>query len=199
MSIPTQQTQWRLSHTGEDLSGLVQETAPVPSIGDSDVLVKSEHHPLHLTTVHALSLNYRDLLIGLGKYSLGSVGTPIPVSDGAGEVVAVGKSVRKWTVGDKVMPAFIQGLISGHVDAEVLNTSLGGQSDGVAREYAAFSEQGLVRIPDGWTYEQAATLPCAALTAWNSLFGLDGRRLMPGEWVLTQGTGGVSIFALQVG
>lgn len=133
------------------------------------------------------------------EYPTASNHTPIPVSDGAGEVVAVGKAVTRWQVGDRVMPNLIQTFIAGLLETELTLSNLGGQADGVAREYAAFNEQGLVHMPKGWSYEQAATLPCAALTAWNALFGLEGRKLAPGEWVLTQGTGGVSIFALQVG
>lgn len=77
--------------------------------------------------------------------------------------------------------------------------SLGAGIDGIASEYVAFNEQDVVAIPEKYSYEQAATLPCAAVTAWNALFGLTGRTLTPGDWVLTQGTGGVSLFAVQVG
>jgi NADPH:quinone reductase-like Zn-dependent oxidoreductase len=121
----------------------------------------------------------------------------VPLSDGAGEVAAVGESVTKWRVGDRVMPIFAQRWIDGETSEEKRRTSLGAgaQWDGVLRESGTFDEEGLVEIPDHLSYEEAATLPCAAVTAWNALV-LSGK-LKAGDAVLTLGTGGVSIFALQ--
>lgn len=121
------------------------------------------------------------------------------MSDGAGIVEAVGSQVTRFKVGDKVMPIFNQGHIDGPITPAIQSTGgLGGPHDGVLREYAAFCEDSVSRIPEGYSFEQAASLVCAAVTAWNALFGLDSKRTEPGDWVLTQGTGGVSLFAVQV-
>jgi NADPH:quinone reductase-like Zn-dependent oxidoreductase len=162
---------------------LAEREIPRPS--ENEVLVK----------FHAVSLNYRDLLMVSGKYNP-NLKTPIvPCSDGAGEIVEIGKQVRRWKVGDRVMPTFMQGWIDGEIEYKKARTALGGDLDGCLREFGTFHEEGLVRIPEGFSYEEAATLPCAALTAYNALF-ISGN-LKPDETVLTQGTGGVSIFALQ--
>jgi NADPH:quinone reductase-like Zn-dependent oxidoreductase len=168
----------------------IENLAPVerdePAVKESDVLVK----------FHAASLNYRDLMMVEGSYNP-KLKTPlVPFSDGAGEVVAVGEAVTKWKVGDRVMPIFMQGWIDGEVSFEKARTALGGNLDGVLREFGAFDESGLVRIPDHFSYEEAATLPCAAVTAYHALF--ESGRLHPSDTVLLQGTGGVSIFALQL-
>jgi NADPH:quinone reductase-like Zn-dependent oxidoreductase len=120
----------------------------------------------------------------------------IPFSDGAGEVVEVGGDVTKWQVGDRVSPTFMQGWIEGEIEYKKARTALGGDLDGCLREFATFDENGLVRIPDHLSDEEAATLPCAALTAYHALF-VSGC-LKPDDAVLFQGTGGVSIFALQL-
>lgn len=146
---------------------------------------------------HAASLNYRDLLFAWGVYNPRAKFPSIPLSDGAGEVVAIGSDVTRWKVGDRVCPIFTQGWIEGPYNAAKAATTLGGGDlPGVLREVGCFDEQSLVAIPDYLSYEEAATLPCAAVTAWNSLvvFG----KLQAGETVLTLGTGGVSIFALQL-
>jgi NADPH:quinone reductase-like Zn-dependent oxidoreductase len=122
----------------------------------------------------------------------------IPGSDGSGEVVSVGSKVTKWKAGDRVMPIFTQTQVSGPCSAEDRNNTLGGAIDGVLKQFGNFNQEGLVRIPDDMTDIEAACLPCAGVTAWNALNGLKGKELKKGEWVLTQGTGGVSIFALQV-
>lgn len=145
---------------------------------------------------HAASLNYRDLMFAKGSYNPKVKLPAVPLSDGAGEVVAVGDSVRRWKVGDRVCPIFTQGWLEGELSAEKNRTTLGGGDlDGVLREYGTFHESGLVRIPGHLSFEQAATLPCAAVTAWNAL--VSSGHLRAGETVLTLGTGGVSIFALQ--
>jgi NADPH:quinone reductase-like Zn-dependent oxidoreductase len=121
----------------------------------------------------------------------------VPGSDGAGTVVSTGKSVTRFQVGDKVATLFNQGHMAGSLDVNSSKTGTGGVIDGVLQQYAAFDEQGLVPIPKNLNMVEASTLSCAALTAWNALYGLESRALKPGDYVLTQGTGGVSLFALQ--
>jgi NADPH:quinone reductase-like Zn-dependent oxidoreductase len=157
-----------------------------PTIGEREVLVK----------FHAASLNYRDLMMVEGQYNPKLKMPIVPFSDGAGEVVAVGGEVSKWKAGDRVSPIFMQGWIDGEIAFEKARTTLGGDRDGVLREFGAFDESALVRIPDHFSYEEAATLPCAAVTAYHALF--ESGRLHPSDTVLLQGTGGVSIFALQM-
>src|SRR5436190_3384777 len=120
----------------------------------------------------------------------------VAASDGAGEVAAVGSKVTKWKHGDKVVTLFNQGHQYGAIDIAASQTGLGGVIDGTLRQYAVFNENGLVRSPTSLSYLEAGTLSCAALTSWNALYGL--KQLKPGETVLVQGTGGVSVFALQV-
>lgn len=150
-----------------------------------------------LVNFRAASLNYRDLMVVTGTYNPRMKLPAVPLSDGAGDVAAVGESVTKWKPGDRVMPIFAQRWIDGDTSEEKRRTSLGAgaQWDGVLRESGTFDEEGLVRIPGHLSYEEAATLPCAAVTAWNALV-LSGK-LKAGDTVLTLGTGGVSIFALQ--
>jgi NADPH:quinone reductase-like Zn-dependent oxidoreductase len=149
-----------------------------------------------LVRMRAASLNRRDLMLVQG-----ALGIPIaeqgiiPLSDGAGEVVEVGAEVSRFTVGDRVAPAFFQTWISGTLRTSDLPTTLGGPREGVLTEYRALPESGLVRIPSRLSFEEGATLPCAAVTAWNAL--LEGRALRLGETVLVMGVGGVSLFALQ--
>src|SRR5687767_3345155 len=151
-----------------------------------------------LVKFRAASLNFRDLMVAAGTYNPRMKLPAVPLSDGAGEVVAVGDGVTKWKVGDRVMPIFAQRWLDGDTSEEKRRTSLGAgaQWDGVLREFGAFDQDGLVRIPDHLSYEEAATLPCAALTAWHAL-AVSGN-LKAGQTVLTLGTGGVSIFALQL-
>jgi NADPH:quinone reductase-like Zn-dependent oxidoreductase len=106
--------------------------------------------------------------------------------------------VSRFTVGDRVATLFHQHHLAGPLDSRALHSGLGGSFDGVLREYAAFSEEGLVSVPGNLSLLEAASLPCAALTAWSALYGLEGRALKPGDIVLTEGTGGVSSFAVQV-
>lgn len=167
----------------ENLS-LTERETPKPQ--GSEVLVK----------LRAASLNYRDLMMVKGAYNPKLKLPVIPFSDGAGEVVEVGENVTKWKVGDRVSPIFMQGWLDGEIEFKKARTALGGDLDGCLREYAAFDENGLVRIPDHLSDDEAATLPCAALTAYHALF-VSGC-LKPDDTVLIQGTGGVSIFALQL-
>ena len=145
----------------------------------------------------AASLNFRDVMVASGTYNPRMKLPATPLSDGAGEVIEVGSEVSSWKVGDRVMPIFAQRWFDGDVTAETRMTALGAgpQWDGIFREQAAFRQDALVLIPEHLSFEEAATLPCAALTAWNALT-VSGR-LKAGETVLTLGTGGVSIFAAQ--
>lgn len=122
----------------------------------------------------------------------------VPGSDGAGTVEATGSRVTRFKPGDKVMTLFNQAHLGGPINVAITATGLGGINDGVLRQYGAFDEQGLVAMPETLDFKQASTLSCAALTAWNALYGLESKALKPGDTVLTQGTGGVSVFALQV-
>jgi len=163
----------------------VQVERPEPKPGPGQALVR----------IRAVSLNYRDLLIAKGTY----MGPPrpnlIPVSDGAGEVVAVGEGVTRVKPGDRVAPTFFQTWTSGAQTPERVAKALGGSVDGVLAEYVAVDAEGLAHLPAGYSFEEGATLPCAAVTAWNAL--VPEGQLQPGQTVLAQGTGGVSIFALQ--
>ncbi|MDO6687038.1 MULTISPECIES: zinc-dependent alcohol dehydrogenase family protein [unclassified Agarivorans] len=141
----------------------------------------------------ASSLNFHDYLVGVGGIPVEN--GRVPMSDGAGEVVAVGNEVRNWKQGDKVMSLFFPNWINGKPTP--LNQGMSGDTmDGYAREYSCINANSLTRMPSNYTFEQAATLPCAALTAWRALM-VEGN-LQAGESVLIQGTGGMSIFALQI-
>ncbi|KAK3994432.1 hypothetical protein QBC44DRAFT_322676 [Cladorrhinum sp. PSN332] len=186
MSIPSTQKQWVTSSTDKNFDGLVYETsAPVPKPSPTQVLVH----------IHGASLNYRDLIIPRGMYPFPLDLPVVSLSDGAGEVVAVGSDVTKFKPGDKVLTLFNQGHQKQLIDVAASKTGLGGCIDGTLREYGAFEETGLAHMPKNLDFVEAATLVCAGLTSWNALFGL--RELKKGEWVLVQGTGGVSLFALQ--
>jgi NADPH:quinone reductase-like Zn-dependent oxidoreductase len=121
----------------------------------------------------------------------------VPCSDGAGEVVEVGQKVTRWKKGDKIVTLLSQAHLYGASTPATLSSGLGGSLDGTLREYGAFNEQGLVRMPKNLSYAEASTLCCAGVTSWNALYGL--RPLRTGDTVLVLGTGGVSLFALQVG
>ncbi|MBA3713686.1 MAG: NAD(P)-dependent alcohol dehydrogenase [Pyrinomonadaceae bacterium] len=148
-----------------------------------------------MVRVRAVSLNYRDLLMVKGLYNPRMPLPRVPMSDGAGEVVAVGDAVTRVKVGDRVAGIFMQTWTGGEMRAEHRASALGGEIDGMFAEYVALDEAGVVRVPEHFTYEEAATLPCAGVTAWNALFA--SGNLTAGETVLVQGTGGVSLFALQ--
>lgn len=174
---------YEIQEFGIDNLTLVEKERPVPK--EHEVLVR----------FHAASLNYRDLMMVRGLYNPNLKRPLVPLSDGAGEIVEVGENVTRWKAGDRVMPIFMQGWIDGEIGYKKAKTALGGDLDGCLREYGAFDENGLVKIPGHLTYREAATLPCAAVTAWNSL--MVSGNLQKGETVLLLGTGGVSIFALQ--
>jgi NADPH:quinone reductase-like Zn-dependent oxidoreductase len=162
--------------------------APDPTPGHGEVLVRMK----------AVSLNYRDMLMVNGMYSRGSStagGTITPFSDGCGVVEAVGPGVTRVAVGDRVATLFFQNWASGRPTLEKLSSALGFPVPGAGRELGVFSQEGVSKVPDFLTDQQVATLPCAALTAWRGLF--EDARLEPGDTVVLQGTGGVSIFGLQ--
>jgi NADPH:quinone reductase-like Zn-dependent oxidoreductase len=169
---------------GVENLALVERSEPQPA--EKEVVVK----------FHAASLNYRDLMFVTGLYNPKAKLPAVPFSDASGEVVAVGANVKKWKVGDRVCPIFTQGWLDGSPSMEKQRTTLGaGELDGVLREYGAFDENGLVKVPGHLSFEEAAALPCAAVTAWNAL--IVSGNLKAGDTVLTLGTGGVSVFALQ--
>jgi NADPH:quinone reductase-like Zn-dependent oxidoreductase len=145
--------------------------------------------------IHAASLNFRDYLVAKGLYNPKMPLPRVPLSDGAGEVTAVGEGVTRVKPGDRVAAAFHQGWIGGEYEEAYGKTSLGGAIDGVLADYVVFGEEGLVALPPHLSYIEAAALPCAAVTAWNAL--ISQGHIKAGDSVLLQGTGGVSIFALQ--
>lgn len=148
-------------------------------------------------TVYGASINYRDLTIATGTYPFPTKDGVVPGSDGAGQVIEVGRAVKRFRPGDNVLMTFFRDHLSGELDGNSIMTGFGGQIDGTLRQIGAIHEQSLVHMPKNLSFVEAATLTCAGLTAWNALLGLQSKHVRPGDWVLTQGTGGVSIFALQ--
>ncbi len=173
---------WQISSFGIDSLEFVERPTPTP--GPGEVLVG----------VRAISFNYRDLMMVKGLYNPKLPLPRIPCSDGAGEVVAVGAGATMWKPGDRVAGIFMQNWIDGPLTAAKAKGALGGDIDGMLADYVVLHEHGLVPIPDHLSFQEAATLPCAAVTAWNALAA---GGLKPGSTLLLQGTGGVSIFALQ--
>jgi len=175
---------YELAQFGFDNLRIVEREIPRPA--DDQVVIR----------FRAASLNFRDVMVVKGTYNPRMKLPAVPFSDGAGEIVEVGKDVRKWKVGDRVSPIVIQGWIDGGPTAERSRTAIGaGKYDGVLREYGAFDAETVVQVPEHLSLDEAATLPCAAVTAWHAL-AISGN-LQPGDTVLTLGTGGVSIFAIQ--
>ena len=175
---------WRFE-TGFGAENLKIVELPDPAPGPGQAVVR----------VRACSVNYRDLVVMRGAYG-SSVKAPLtPLSDGAGEVIAVGSGVTRVKPGDRVAAAFMQGWIEGPADDLKATSALGGAINGMMAEQVCLNAEGLVHFPKHLSFEEAAALPCAAVTAWHALFRSGG--LKPGESVLLQGTGGVSIFALQ--
>jgi len=162
-----------------------------------DVPERVPGHGQILIRVHAVSLNYRDVVIANGHYPFPAPTCDmIPVSDGAGEIIGVGPGVRGWKVGDRVAGIFSQSWQGGRQPDDAWITTLGGAVDGMLAQQVVLDQSGLVRVPAHLTWEEAATLPCAGVTAWNALNGLG--TLKAGDTVLALGTGGVSIFATQL-
>lgn len=202
---PITTKEWIVSRNDKGFDGLEPREVKIPQVGETEVLVK----------LKAAALNYRDLVIAkvhktanllvmhkqLTNFSQGTYPHPnklpvVPLSDGAGEVVAVGSKVRQFKQGDRVATLFLQRSMHGPMTPDAWPSGIGGVLDGTLRQYGVFPETGLVRAPRNLDDIETATLPCAAVTAWNCLYGL--KQVKPGEVVLTQGTGGVSMFALQV-
>ncbi len=172
--------------TGTDgLSSLQWVDLPEPKAGHGEVVVR----------MRAVSLNYRDYMNVTGIKGVTGPIPRIPCSDGAGEVTAVGEGVSEWKVGDRVVCPFMPSWLDGEFSAYHAARALGGAVDGQLRESANLPAASLLRIPDHLSFEDAAALPCAAVTAWDAL--VTRGQLKAGETVLIQGTGGVSIFALQ--
>jgi NADPH:quinone reductase-like Zn-dependent oxidoreductase len=149
-----------------------------------------------LVRVRAVSLNFRDIAMLRGRYPRKCVPGLIPASDAAGEIVAIGEGVQVFKVGDRVMGAFHPRWFGGEMPSTIASDSYGAESDGWLCELKAISQEAVVPAPAGLTYEEACTLPCAGLTAWTALAGPTPIRA--GHSVLVQGSGGVSIFALQL-
>jgi NADPH:quinone reductase-like Zn-dependent oxidoreductase len=171
---------------GFSLEGLKLAERPVPKPGPRQALVR----------LRANSLNYRDLVVASGGYGRQVKLPMVPLSDGAGEVVEVGPQVTRVKPGARVAAIFMQTWLGGPVREENSKSALGGAIDGMLAEYVALDEDGLVPIPEHLSYAEAATLPCAAVTVWNALVAAGGVRA--GDSVLVLGTGGVSVFALQI-
>ena len=168
---------------GPDSLRLVE--IPEPKPGPRQVLIR----------VRANSLNYRDLMIADGRY--GKANLPlVPLSDGAGEIVAIGEGVVRWKTGDRVAGTFFQGWDSGTFRREIMSTALGGALAGMLAEFVVLGEDGVVAIPPHLSFAEAATLPCAGVTAWHAL--VERGHVAADETVLLLGTGGVSLFALQI-
>ncbi len=174
----------------------LQATGSLDGLKLVDRLQPQPAHGQIVVQVRAASLNYRDLIVMQGAY--GKVSLPlVPLSDGAGEVVAVGEGVIRWQPGDRVAGTFFPDWLAGPITAESTKAALGGGStNGMLAEFVALSEHGAVHVPEHLSFEEAATLPCAAVTAWNSL--VDQGRVKAGERVVLLGTGGVSLFGLQI-
>ena len=171
---------------GFGLDRLAVVERPTPEPGPGQVLLR----------MRAAALNYRDLLTVLGRYNPKQPLPLVPGSDGVGEVVEVGAGVTRVRPGERVIPIFAQRFLAGAPTRDKLRSTLGGPLDGTLAEYVALHEDGVVAAPEHLSHVEAATLPCSGVTAWNALVG-EGP-LRPGSTVLVQGTGGVSVFALQI-
>ncbi len=165
---------WQIPEFGIDSLKLVEQGPVAPAAGKVRV------------RVHAISLNYRDLMVVQGRYNPKLAMPRVPCSDGAGEVIAVGDGVTQWKPGDRVAGIFMQNWLDGGPSAAKGKGALGGDIDGIAATELVLPTNGLVRIPEHLTYSEAATLPCAAVTAWNALFSVadtkPGHTAVLGSW-----------------
>ena len=161
----------------------IEQDRPTPGPGEVLIAVK------------AVSLNFRDLIITKGGYPRNEKNPVVPCSDAAGEIVELGDGVDRWSVGDRVMLNFLRHWIAGNADERALASGLGGGLDGVLAEYVVAPVEAVVAVPDYLSFEQASTLPCAAVTAYHALTAAN---VTAGDTVLLLGTGGVSIFGLQL-
>ena len=166
------------------IEGLRPEDVEIPQPRREEILVR----------MRAASLNFLDLKIIAGLFPAKTQGL-VPLSDGAGEVVAVGDAVFRFRPGDRVCSLFFPRWIAGDIPADARGEQIGANRPGILSEYVVFHQNAVTAAPSTLSFEEAATLPCAALTAWQLHTG--PRRVLPGETVLTQGSGGVSLFALQ--
>lgn len=185
MASAEQQRRAILTRRSEGDYRLTLEQAPVPEPAEHEVLVR----------VRAASLNRRDVYVLKGQYRMPPRPSLVPLSDGAGEVVSVGAGVTRFRGGERVAAIFFQRWLEGRPDAETPSSALGGQLDGMLSQYVCLPADGLVHVPQGYSFEEASTLPCAAVTAWNALFTRG--RMQPDDNVLILGTGGVSVFGAQ--
>lgn len=174
---------WQISSFGIDSLEVVERPDPTPGPGEVAVAIR------------AASLNFRDLMTIEGHYNPRLRFPRIPCSDGAGEVIAAGEGVTAWKPGDRVAGIFMQNWLDGPLTPAKSKGALGGDVDGMLATRVVLREAGVVAIPEHLSFSEAACLPCAAVTAWNAL---RATALEPGETILIQGTGGVSIFALQL-
>jgi NADPH:quinone reductase-like Zn-dependent oxidoreductase len=170
---------------GSSIDALAFDEVAVPEPGPGQVLV----------AIKSVSLNFRDLAVVSGRYPRNASQPIIIASDGCGEVIAMGEGVTAFQTGDRVAGSFFQKWITGPYAREYGASALGGAIDGVLTQFRLFDQEGLVRIPEHFSYQEGATLPCAGLTAWNAL--VPATHVQAGDTVLLLGTGGVSIFGLQ--
>ncbi|REK75051.1 zinc-dependent alcohol dehydrogenase family protein [Paenibacillus paeoniae] len=170
---------------GFGLDHVTEADLPIPSPARGEVLIRMK----------AVSLNARDIGVIDGFYNPELSEPLIPVSDGVGEVIALGEQAGKFQVGERVSPIFTQSWKSGEATRENWITSLGSPLQGLLAEYVVFPEEGLVRVPEHLTDIEAATLPCAGVTAWHAI--VEEGKVKEGDTIVVQGTGGVSLFALQ--
>jgi len=191
-SFPAAQKQYQLvpsgAQAGNGQQGLQLKLvdAPVRAPGQHEVVVR----------VHATSLNRHDVYVLKGQLRPGATGGFVPLSDGAGEVIALGSAVTRWHRGDRVAAIFFQSWVRGRPDANTTSSALGSGGEGMLTQYVTLNEEGLVSLPAHLSFEEGATLPCAAVTAWNGLVTRGG--MQAGDYVLLEGTGGVSMFGLQL-
>lgn len=189
--LPTTRTAWVLPPLEKRTSyqTLELQNRALPPLGPTDVLI----------SVRAVSLNYRDLIVADGWYHDCKPEELVPISDGAGIVLAIGSHVKQWKKKDEVIGIFNQEHLYGSVPTKLqFATGSGGQRDGWLATLVIYPAEALVRKPSFLTWNEAATLPCAGVTALNALIGMPGHALLPGDSVVLEGTGGVSLFALQL-
>lgn len=186
MKIPASQQRYELVKQAQGFILQRDDDAPVPAPAEYEVLIR----------VRAASLNRRDVAITRGFYPVGSRERLVPLSDGAGEVVAMGPKSTRFKPGDRVVGTFFQNWLSGRATATTGASALGGALNGMLAQYVSLHEDGLLAIPPSLSYEQAAALPCAGVTAWVGLMRCG--HLLAGDTVLLQGTGGVSVLGLQI-